>query len=172
MTFPDRLITTHLAMTSRGQVRPVPAPEGDISARPWGQVDVPFYLFLYTSVGYELRWRDRLIMPREQLEAALHQADVNILYVGGVPAGYIELERHPDNALEVAYFGLRAEYHGRGLGKYLLSYGLLRAWDLNPTRVLVHTCNLDGPHALHTYQSRGFEVVRIEDEPMPDRYKT
>jgi GNAT superfamily N-acetyltransferase len=172
MSTPDRLITTHLAMTSRGQLRPVPTPDDDIHVRPWGQVDVAFYLFLYQSVGYDLRWRDRLIMPTDQLEAALHLADVNILTVGGVPAGYIELERHADDSIEVAYFGLRPAYHGRGLGKYLLSYGLLRAWDMNPTRVHVHTCNLDGAHALYTYQSRGFEIVRVEDEPMPERYKT
>lgn len=171
MTFPDRLITTHLAMTSRGQMRSVPAPQGDVHVRRWGQVDVEFYLFLYKSVGYDLRWRDRLLMPVDDLAEALHQADVHVLSVGGVPAGYIELQPYPDQSVEVAYFGLRAAYHGRGLGKYLLSYGVGRAWEQNPTRVHVHTCNLDGAYALHTYQSCGFEVVRVEDEPMPNRYK-
>lgn len=172
MNTPDRLITTHLALYSRDEVRVVPPPIGDVMVRRWGQVDVVFYLFLYRAVGYDLRWRDRLIMPVSDLEAALHQADVHILYVGGVPAGYIELERHNDGSIEVGYFGLRADYHGRGLGKYLLSYGLQQAWEMNPTHITVHTCNLDGAYALHTYQAAGFKVVRVEDIPMPDRYKT
>ncbi len=172
MSVPDRLITTHLALYSREQVRDVPKPDGDIDVRQWGQVDVRFYLFLYQTVGYDLRWRDRLIMPESELAAALAEAEVHILFVGGVPAGYIELVPFPDGSVEVAYFGLRPEYHGRGLGKYLLSYGLVRAWELNPTHVHLHTCNLDGAYALQTYQSRGFEVVRVEAEPMPERYKT
>ncbi|OQY78842.1 MAG: GNAT family N-acetyltransferase, partial [Anaerolineae bacterium UTCFX5] len=38
-------------------------------------------------------------------------------------------------------------------------------------RVWVHTCNLDGPQALKNYMARGFEVVHVDEEPMPDRYK-
>jgi len=171
MSVPDPLITTHLVMRSRGQLQAVPAPDGDLSVRRWGQVDVRFYLFLYQTVGHDLRWRDRLIMPESELAAALAAAELHVLTVGGVPAGYIELARHPDGSLEIAYFGLRPEYHGRGLGKYLLSYGVARAWELDPTHVHLHTCNLDGAYALQTYLARGFEVSHVEQEPMPDRYR-
>jgi len=172
MSVPDRLITTHLTMRSPEQLRVVPKPEGDISVRAWGQIDVRFYLFMYEAVGYDLRWRDRLILPEPDLTAALADAEVHVLSVGGVPAGYVELVKLPDNSVEIPYFGLRPEYHGRGLGKYLLSYGVLRAWELNPTHVHLHTCNLDGAYALQTYQSRGFVVAHIEKEPMPERYRT
>ena len=36
---------------------------------------------------------------------------------------------------EIAYFGLRPEYFGGGLGKHLLSYGIARAWDGGAKRV-------------------------------------
>jgi ribosomal protein S18 acetylase RimI-like enzyme len=171
MPFPDLLITTHLTMTDPAKLRPVPPPEGDVSVRQLAEVDVPFYLFLYREVGDALRWRDRLLMPAEALAAELAQAEVSVLSVGGVPAGYIELAALPDGATEVAYFGLRAAYHGRGLGKYLLGYGLGRAWARQPAYVYVHTCNLDGAYALRTYESCGFEVARVEQVPMPERYK-
>lgn len=31
-------------------------------------------------------------------------------------------------------------------------------------RVWVHTCTLDGPHALANYRARGLTVYRTEDE--------
>ncbi|MCU0464034.1 MAG: GNAT family N-acetyltransferase [Anaerolineae bacterium] len=171
MTVPDRLITTHLAMQSPDRLRPVPKPNGDLTLRQLTTIDVEFYLFLYRSVGEALRWRDRLLMPPEDLAAELAQAEVWVLYDGGAPAGYIELVRVDDGSVEVAYFGLRPAYQGRGLGKYLLYEGVRRAWDMGASYVHLHTCNLDGPYALHTYQSAGFEVVRVEAEPMPERYR-
>ena len=47
-------------------------------------------------------------------------------------------------------------HDGRGLGKHLLSAGVQRAFDDGATRVWVHTCTLDGKHALANYQGRGF----------------
>lgn len=171
MTVPDRLITTHLAMQSPDRLRPVPVPPSAPTLWQMGAVDVEFYLFLYRSVGESLRWRDRLLMPPDNLAAELTQAEVWVLYDGGAPAGYVELARVKDGSVEVAYFGLRPAYQGRGLGKYLLHEGVRRAWAMGASYVHLHTCNLDGPYALHTYQSAGFEVVRVEAEPMPERYR-
>ena len=70
----------------------------------------------------------------------------------------------------MVYFGLRAEYFGRGLGKYLLSRGVQRAWDDGARRVWVNTCNLDGPYAMANYLKRGFQIYMIEEEPMPSAY--
>lgn len=168
---PALLITTHLQMTSPQQFVPAAPPAiEDIAIRRLGVVDVRFYLFMYQAVGEAYRWRDRLLMPTAELAQALAGAHIHLLTVGGVPAGYIELQPHPDHSVEVAYFGLRPEYHGRGLGKYLLSYGIEQAWALGPTRLTVHTCNLDGPYALPTYQARGFSIERVEQAPMPARY--
>jgi GNAT superfamily N-acetyltransferase len=133
--------------------------------------DVQFYRFLYDSVGDQWAWRDRRLMSDYELATALDHASVYVLYVDGVPAGYVELARHADST-EIAYFGLRPAYMGRGLGKYLLSFGIARAWDEGAQRVTVHTCNNDAPQALPNYLKRGFQIARIEEEPMPDRYRS
>jgi GNAT superfamily N-acetyltransferase len=79
-----------------------------------------------------------------------------------VPAGYFELRRQPDGAVEIAYFGLLPEFIGRGLGKFLLSEATRRAWELGATRVWLHTNTLDHAAALPNYLARGFSVVRTE----------
>ncbi len=58
-----------------------------------------------------------------------------------------------------------------GLGKYLLSYGITRAWEADIQRVWLHTCNLDSPYALDNYRKRGFEVYDVQQQPMPTRYQ-
>lgn len=170
-SIPDRLITTYLEMTAPEQLRAeyVDAPE--IEVRPETFADPAVYRELYSSVGEMWNWRDRIIMADNDLIAALAQADVSVLYVNGKTAGYIELANDGAGNTEVAYFGLRPAYFGRGLGKHLLSYGVQRAWDNGAKRVWLHTCNLDGPAALTNYLARGFQVTHTEDEPMPDRYK-
>jgi GNAT superfamily N-acetyltransferase len=167
------LITTHLEMISREQFRPdfLPPRAGNEII----QVEAPsvdFYRFLYKSVGYHLRWRDRLIMPDAELNAILCSADVRIyvLYVQGVPGGYIELAQQGKDT-EIAYLGLFPQYYGYGLGKHLLSFGIQQAWDSGAQRVWVHTCNLDGDFALANYTKRGFQVYHVEEEPMPERYR-
>ena len=82
----------------------------------------------------------------------------------------LNLFRHDDSSVEIAYFGLRRNYMGRGLGKHLLSYGVARAWEMGANRVWLHTCNLDGPHALANYQKRGFRIYDVVEEPMPELY--
>lgn len=133
--------------------------------------DLEFYRFLYNEVGREYRWRDRNYMSDFELEDILNSPnnDVYVLYVNGTPAGYVELEQQ-GREVEIAYFGLRKRYHGRGLGKHLLSFGIQQAWEKRPDRVFVHTCNLDGDHALDNYTKRGFTVYRVDEEPMPERY--
>ena len=78
------------------------------------------------------------------------------------PAGYFELREHDDASVEIAYFGLLPDFIGRGWGKYLLSRAVESAWQLNPSRVWLHTCTLDHPAALPNYVKRGFRPVRQE----------
>lgn len=73
-------------------------------------------------------------------------------------AGYCEL--HPVGAdVEIAYFGLLPAFHGRGLGGALLEHALRRGFELG-ARVWVHTCSLDGAHALANYRARGLVPYR------------
>jgi GNAT superfamily N-acetyltransferase len=131
-----------------------------------------FYRFLYGSVGRDYHWVDRLRWSDETLRAQLARpsVSVHVLYYRGTPAGYIELEREAEEpGTEVAYFGLISAFHGRGFGKHLLSWGVQRAFDDGAERVWLHTCTLDGPHALANYQARGFAPYRSElyEQPLP-----
>ncbi len=99
--------------------------------------------------------------------------------MNGAPAGELDTAAHDDGRhAEIACFGLLPRYIGRGLGGQLLARGVAQAWTLHVrfpelpsvTRVWVHTCALDGPHALANYQARGFRIYRTEetDESVPD----
>lgn len=171
---PPTLIVTYLEMTSSAQFRPGYTADLDgaliLHAE---EPDIDFYRFLYRGVGYHLRWRDRLLMPDDELNAILTSPNtrVDVLYVQGVPAGYCELDRQGDET-EIAFFGLRPGYQGRGLGKHLLSTGIARAWEWGARRLWVHTCNMDGEQALPNYLKRGFTIYKVEEQPMPERYKS
>jgi ribosomal protein S18 acetylase RimI-like enzyme len=170
-TTPATLVTTYLEMTSRKQFVPGFIRADDVRIDRMQTVDLHFYLYLYRSVGENLAWRDRLLMPKSELREALSKSQIYVMYVSGAPAGYVELAKQ-GASVEIAYFGLREEYHGRGLGKHLLSFGIEQAWNVpGAERVFVHTCNLDGQHALDNYRKRGFKVYQRHEEPMPERYQ-
>lgn len=82
--------------------------------------------------------------------------------IDGVPARYAELDRRVPHEVEIAYFGLMPEFIGKGFGQYLLHWTVRRAWDSNPARVWLHTCELDHPVALPNYLKVGFEVYKTE----------
>jgi GNAT superfamily N-acetyltransferase len=82
----------------------------------------------------------------------------------------MELEVQAEDNVEITQFGLLPRFIGQRLGGYLLSTGVQRAWDQGATRVWVHTCTLDGPHALDNYRARGLRVYDQKTEiwDMPD----
>jgi ribosomal protein S18 acetylase RimI-like enzyme len=126
---------------------------------------------LYTAVGADWHWTDRLGWSRERWHAWLARDELEtwVAYVRGTPAGFFELE-HQGDAVEIASLGLLPAFIGRGLGTRVLDFAIRRAWALEPTRVWVHTCSLDGPAALRTYEGRGLEIYdeRVEDVALPD----
>lgn len=171
-TVPDVLVTTYLHMTDQSQLRPAYLDnDSGLSFKTMEATDVAFYRFLYSSVGEQWRWRDRLSLSDNELEALLVAPDtsVHVLSVNDVPAGYIELVQS-EELTEIAYFGLRPDYIGKGLGKHLLSYGIAQAWNNGTQRLWVHTCNLDGPYALDNYIKRGFSIYKVHEQPMPEHY--
>jgi GNAT superfamily N-acetyltransferase len=121
------------------------------------------YRRLYREVGERWHWRDRLAWSDERLAAYLADPRVEVweITVGGETAGYFELRRERGET-EIVYFGLVERFHGRGLGKHLLTEAVTRAWAGGATRVWLHTCTLDGPAALPNYEARGFRRVRSE----------
>lgn len=171
-TAPNTLITTYLEMTHSSQFNPAFTQSDAVRVERMNEVDLSFYRYLYQAVGEDYRWRDRLVMPKNELRGILESSKTHVfvLYVRGAPAGYVELNQDGQST-EIAYFGLRKEYHGRGLGKHLLSFGIQQAWELGSKRIWLHTCNLDGEYALANYRKRGFKSYMEEREPMPNLYQ-
>ena len=127
--------------------------------------------FLYTAVGANWYWCDRLTWTYQAWLTHLNQETVRtwVGYSMGNPAGYFELEQHRDRSVEILTFGLLPQFIGRGYGGHLLTAALQTAWAMAPERVWVHTCSLDGPTALKNYQARGMtiyqEIVTLQELP-------
>ncbi|MER5513549.1 GNAT family N-acetyltransferase [Streptomyces sp. NPDC002763] len=170
--------TWYLEQTSPADLLPAAAPDGDAVRIVRAEVPSPeFSRFLYASVGGDITWTDRLSWSHARWQEYLERPGTEtwVAYDRGTPAGYIELAPEDDGGVEIAYFGLVPAFRGRRIGGHLLSYGAARAWDLAerwdgrpPTkRVWVHTCSLDGEHAMANYQRRGFQLfdTKTEEEP-------
>jgi GNAT superfamily N-acetyltransferase len=155
---------TYLEMTDRLALAPSPSPEPRSRIEPVLGCPPSFFRYLYAEVGRKYHWVDRLGWSDEQVRGRIQNPAVSLhlLSVAGAPAGYFELERHPDDSVEIAYFGLLPEFLGRGLGKHLLSQATEAAWALGPQRVWLHTCTLDDAAALPNYLARGFRAYKTE----------
>lgn len=177
---PTRTVqTTYLEQTERSDLVPAPPP-ADVQVVRAEIPNAAFSLFLYSAVGVDWQWTGRLRWSAEQWQTWLERpgSETWVAWCRGTPAGYLELDGQADGAVEIAYFGLLPAFIGRGIGGYLLTVAVARAWDLATRwpareatrRVWVHTCNLDGPYALPNYKARGFRVydVREELENAPD----
>jgi GNAT superfamily N-acetyltransferase len=121
---------------------------------------------LYARVGAGWSWTDRLGWSAAAWAAHADRVETWLASVDGEPAGYYELDVPDATGAEIAMFGLLAAYHGQGLGGHLLTHAIRRGFARAP-RVWVHTCTLDGPHALANYEARGMRAFRTEVEPAP-----
>ena len=147
------IVVTYLDITDPAAIRPargsaevvrVDPPDGSVNRR------------FYEGVGADYAWIDQL--GRDE---AWWQAHAEAVETWVIPdAGYYELRVDGDN-VEIAYFGLLPAFHGRGLGGAMLEHALRRGFELG-RRVWLHTCSLDGPHALPNYQARGLVPYRVE----------
>jgi GNAT superfamily N-acetyltransferase len=147
-----------LQMHSRADLRPArdPAREPLLmhALRPAPELSRFFYL----TVGGPWSWTDRLGWDLERWQRWVDRPEHELwtAWLDGVPAGYFELEQQVQGDVELAYFGLVPGMAGHGLGGWLLTAALRRAWQRPATRrVWVHTCSLDGPAALPNYEARG-----------------
>lgn len=163
----------HLEMLEPAQLRP--AQGGAVEAQ-LQRAEIPcpeLNRFLYAAVGGDWYWIDRLSWSYDQWLAYLNRKELEtwVAYVSGTPAGYYELEWQPEDDVELVYFGLLPQFVGRGLGGTLLTSAIERAWTMGAKRVWVHTCSLDGPHALANYRARGFRLFKeeIDDVALPDQ---
>jgi len=167
--------TTYLEMQSPGALRPAAKVPADLLLLRASIPSPEFARFLYTAVGGDWYWRERLPWTYQKWLEWLSRPEVEtwVAYASGTPAGYFELESQPEGAVQLTYFGLLPRFAGRGLGGYLLSQAATRAWQLQPAvrRVWVHTCTLDHAAALPNYLARGFKVFKEESQivELPDQ---
>ena len=130
------------------------------------QPSAGFYRYLYDAVGRDFLWVDRKKLRDKKLLAAIHAegVDIWVLYVAGVPAGYFEIAAREGSTVELQYLGLIPQFHGRGLGKWLMAEAIRACWAQKPEKVVVETCTLDGPAALPLYQRMGFVPVARKEK--------
>lgn len=156
---------TYLEMASPDALRPKRVDDARLDVELARPCPVELYRRLYADVGAAFHWRDRLAWSDEELAGYLARPDVFVWVMrhAGETAGYFELRAHDDGSAEIVYFGLVGRFLGRGLGAHMLTRAVEEAWRLAPTRVWLHTCTLDSPHALPNYEARGFRKYREED---------
>jgi GNAT superfamily N-acetyltransferase len=157
------LTTYYLEMLRRDELRPKRAGPDFRVVR----VEVPcpeFNRFLYSAVGWQWSWIDKLTWDYEQWRRQVDHPGFGtwVAYQSGTPAGYYELEQQPEGDVEIVYFGLLPQFTGQGLGGPLLTSAVESAWDWGARRVWVHTCSLDHPAALANYLARGFRQFMEE----------
>ncbi|HTV89205.1 MAG TPA: GNAT family N-acetyltransferase [Stellaceae bacterium] len=163
-------VITYLEMRERPSSPPAPAPLGMLALLRAEACTVSFYRYLYETVGTPWLWYERRLWDDAALSAEIGRpsTEIFVLYAGGVPAGYFELDAAPPHETELRYFGLIPEFIGRRLGPFLLRAAIEQAWRRPIERLWVHTRMFDHPKALGYYQRAGFEVyarrpLRFED---------
>ncbi len=169
--------TWYLEMTDPAALNPAREPGTPVRFTRAEAPGPEFARFLYGTVGRDHRWIDRITWTDRQWRELAERPGTEtwVLHDRGTPAGYAEMEAQDEGAVEIVYFGLLPSFVGRGLGGHMLTEALRRAWDLADRhpgreatrRVWLHTCSLDGEHALANYRARGLAVYRetVGEEP-------
>src|SRR5580704_9301297 len=103
---------TYLEMFERPPPIPGPAPLGKIALMRTEPCTVSFYRYLYETVGTPWVWFERRLWSDDALAAELAKptTEIFVLHVGGVPAGYFELDAAKPQQTKLCYFGLLPEF--------------------------------------------------------------
>jgi GNAT superfamily N-acetyltransferase len=150
-------VVTFLEMVTKPL--PAPFPASRLRLIRWARPEPAKYRALFSRVGNPWLWFSRAVMPDAELRVILTNERIDVYAVAdqvGIEVGILELDFSADGQCEIAFFGLVPELTGGGHGRWLMSETMARAWRPGITRVWVHTCTLDSPHALGFYQRCGF----------------
>jgi GNAT superfamily N-acetyltransferase len=130
---------------------------------------VPFYRYLYDTVGATWLWWMRRIATDAELAGLLGHpsVSVHVLMRDGEPAGFYELDHRSGQTANLSYFGLMPWAIGTGLGAAFLRHAVDAAWQIGLPAVTVNTCNADHPRALPGYLAAGFRRLRAIEEVWP-----
>jgi GNAT superfamily N-acetyltransferase len=123
---------------------------------------VAFYRYLYDTVGADYVWWLRRTVPDNELRALLAhpQVSIHVLYGGGEPAGFFELDGRGWPDVNLSYFGLMPQAVGTGVGGAFLAHAVAEGWHRQPRGMTVNTCTADHKRAMPTYLRAGFRPVR------------
>jgi ribosomal protein S18 acetylase RimI-like enzyme len=165
-----KMSVTHLEMMRRPRLPAPPPPALKLAVLRAENMSVPFYRYLYNTVGAPWLWYERRRLSDAELGATVRhpEVDVFVLYAAGEPAGYAELDRRAMPDIELVFFGLMPHFIGRKLGPWLLHSVVDAAWARDPQRLWLHTCNFDHPRAITHYQRAGFVPFKQEQKLIAD----
>ncbi len=168
---PHEVATVVTSLEMCAPPKPRPMPDAPLTLVAWQRPALDAYRTLFRRVGAPWLWFSRLTMADERLAAIIHDPNVAVFAAvdrAGVEVGMIELDFRESAQCELSYLALVPELTGRGLGRWLMAQALQRAWRPGVTRVWVHTCTLDHPHALKFYLASGFTAYRRTVETFAD----
>ncbi len=159
-------LKTIVEMASPSQARLTLDAAPGLTVTPADKTDAAAYRDLYREVGRDHLWvaRTRWTVDDYGNRIADGQVHVWLARVDGEPVGFIEFEEQEDGTIEIKFLGVSPRFMARGIGKYLLSFGIREAWKLQPEKLWLFTRNYDGEHALTNYIKRGFVVKKIRSE--------
>jgi GNAT superfamily N-acetyltransferase len=155
-------VTVTFLRMDRPPAAPSPSLPTDFQVVRLAAPTVGFYRYLYNTVGADYLWWLRRTASDQELAGLLGDAlvSIHVLYHGGEPAGFFELDGRcwPDTNL--SYFGLMPHAIGAGVGFAFLRQAVDTVWRQGPRGMTVNTCTADHPRALPTYLRAGFHTVR------------
>jgi GNAT superfamily N-acetyltransferase len=159
-----QVVRTYLELKAPGQLKPARVEDHLLRLARVPVPSVPLVQRLYREVGAEYHWVDRWKWSSKEWTDWVEQIGYGIwiLTYDGDLAGFFEFTSTEDGAVEISLFGLVKQFHGRGLGKHLLTGAVEIAWAIGANRVWLHTCTLDDPKALPNYLARGFTEFKKE----------
>ncbi len=158
---------TFLRLDPGAATGPAPGLPADVSLLRVAKPSVPFYRYLYDTVGGAYCWWLRRIASDAEIAALLADPaiTIHVAMQGGEPAGFFELDARGGHDVNIGYFGLLPHAVGTGLGGRLLGEAvrIARAGSGSGS-VRVNTCTADHPRALPTYLRAGFRPLRTVRE--------
>jgi len=163
---------TFLRMDQPPEEPATPLPDG-LGVERVTACSVPFYRYLYDTVGAPWLWWMRRAAGDAEIAAVLAHPliHIHVLYGGGEPLGFYELDGRSHAAANLSYFGLMPQVIGKGIGRAFLRSAVDDCWAFRRPAVTVNTCTADHPRALPGYQAMGFRRLRTVREiwPVPIR---
>jgi GNAT superfamily N-acetyltransferase len=155
------VIVTFLRMDHRPSAPARSLPPGVQVVRA-AEPTVPFYRYLYNTVGGDYLWWLRRTTSDAELAGLLRDPAISIhtLYVNGEPGGFYELDARAWPEVNLSYFGLMPFMIGSGFGHIFLRSAVDAAWSMGAAAVTVTTCTADHPRALPNYIKCGFRLIR------------